>query len=561
MLVSGRFTRKYLTSNLAKRFLLKRIVQMKRRDFIKTGTAMAAGLPFLGFNQQINSKNKANKRTPNLLFIFTDEQRADTLSAYGDSSVIMPNLNALAEKSYIFENCYVTSPVCTPSRASILTGLFPTATGAFMNNAPLDKDCKCLPELLPKDVRRKYRTAYHGKWHLGDEIFAQHGFDEWVGIEDFYTDHYSKGNSKSERSAYHHWLVKKGFKPDRKTNKFSRSMAAHLPEKFTKAAFLAETATDFITENKDNPFILYVNFLEPHMPFHGPLTGLYDPFEIDLPDNFDHEISDDDILRVRILAEGFRRNGEGQYDLSTEAGWRQLIAAYRGLCTLVDRSVGKILQSLKNNGLEDNTIVVFTSDHGDMMGSHKLAHKTLFYKESATVPYLLHLPKQTGSYRVKGLSSNVDMAPTLIDAMGFDVPENLHGKSLFPRLQKSDITLTDDVFLQWNDTQEYWRNIQKTKGLGFIKWKTDMAGGEDEWIECHNEELRTIVTNDGWRFTVSPVTHDHELFNLNDDPQERKNLAKNEKYKKVMNKLLEKIKKWQQEIGDTLPLPATIEIN
>ena len=530
---------------------------MKRREFIKTGTAMTAGLPFLGLNKKKQKKSK-NKKAPNLLFIFTDEQRADTLSAYGSKSVIMPNINSLAEKSYVFENCYVTSPVCTPSRASIVTGLIPTATGAFMNNAPLDKDCKCLPELLPEDMRKKYKTGYQGKWHLGDEIFSQHGFDDWVGIEDFYTDHYSEGNSKDERSPYHHWLVKKGFKPDSKKNKFLRSDAAHLPEKYTKASFLGETASDFITKNKDNPFILYVNFLEPHMPFHGPLTDLYDPDKIDLPDNFDHEISDDDILRVRILAEGFRRNGDEQYDLSTEAGWRQLIAAYRGLCTLVDRNVGKILQSLKDNGLDENTIIVFTSDHGDMMGSHKLAHKTLFYKESATVPYLLHLPEQTKSYRVKGLSSNIDMVPTLLDAMGFDIPDHLHGKSLYPKLKESDITLTDDVFLQWNDTQEYWRNVQKTEGLHSIKWKTDMAGGEDEWIECHNEELRTIVTNDGWRFTVSPVTHEHELFNLNNDPQERHNLAKNITYKDIMNKLLGKIKKWQLKTGDSLKLPLKI---
>ncbi len=514
--------------------------------------------PVLAQDVQINTDNEINKKTPNLLFIFVDELRADILTTYGSKSDIMPNVDALAEKGYVFENCYVTSPVCTPSRATIMTGLFPTATGAFMNNAPLNTDSKCLPELLPKDAKKKYKTAYHGKWHLGDEIFAQHGFDEWVGIEDFYTDHYSDEKSKTERSHYHHWLVEHGFKPDSKTNKFTRPDAAHLPERYTKAAFLGETASDFITANKDNPFILYVSFLEPHMPFHGPLTSLYDPSEIDLPNNFDHNFTEEDILRVRIMAEGFRRNGEKQYDLSTEAGWRQLITAYRGLCTLVDRNVGRILQTLKDNGLDENTIIVFTSDHGEMMGSHKLAHKKLFYKESATVPYLLHLPKQTKSYKVKGLSSNIDVVPTLIDAMGFDVPENLHGKSIYPQLQESDITLTDDVFLQWNDTQEYWRNIQKTEGLSSMKWKTDMAGGEDEWIECHNEELRTIVTNDGWRFTVSPVTKEHELFNLNDDPQERKNLAKKGEYKEIMNMLLEKIKKWQQEIGDDLVLPTEV---
>lgn len=489
----------------------------------------------------------------NLLFIFTDEQRADTLKAYGATDVILPHINALAEKSYIFDQCYVTSPVCTPSRASIMTGLYPTATGASMNNAPLDKDCKCLPELLPCKARKEYTTAYHGKWHLGDEIFAQHGFDEWVGIEDFYTDHYSEGHSEDERSAYHHWLVENGFKPDDKeNNKFTRPRAAFMPERFTKASYLAKTATDFIKENKNNPFILYVNYLEPHMPFHGPLTDLYNPNEIDLPENFDHDLSENDIMRVKLLAAEFQAHGEGVYDLTKEAGWRQLIAAYRGLCTLADRSIGKILQSIKDNGLEDDTIIVFTSDHGDMMGSHKLAHKTLFYKECATAPYLLHLPGQEESHRIKGLSSNVDILPTLIEAMGFDVPEGLHGKSQLSKLQKCDTTLTDDVFMQWNDNQEYWRKIQAATGMEFMKFQTAMAGGEDVWIEYHNENLRTIVTNDGWRFTVSPVTKDHELFNLNEDPQERKNLAKLAEYKPKMEEFLEKIKQWQLTINDEL---------
>ncbi len=491
----------------------------------------------------------------NLLFIFTDEQRADTLKAYGSKNVIMPNVNALAEKSYVFENCYVTSPVCTPSRASIMSGLYPTATGADMNNSPMTVDCKCFPELLPCDVRKEYKTAYHGKWHLGDEIFAQHGFDEWVGIEDFYTDHYSDGHSEDERSDYHHWLVENGFKVDNeKANKFTRSRAAFMPERFTKASYLAETATDFIDKNKDEPFILYVNYLEPHMPFHGPLTNEYDPSEIDLPENFDHDLSEEDVMRVKLLAAEFQAHGEGVYDLKKEAGWKQLIAAYRGLCTLADKSIGKILQSLKDNGLEDDTIIVFTSDHGDMMGSHKLAHKSLFYKECATVPYLLHLPKQEKSHRIGGYSSNIDIVPTLMDAMGYDIPQGLHGKSQFSKLQNSDTKLNDDVFMQWNDTQEYWRNIQSTIGMDHMKTQTDIAGGVDQWIEYHNENLRTIVTSDGWRFTVSPVTKDHELFNLKEDPQERCNLAKLAEFKPKMEELLEKIKEWQVTINDKLEI-------
>src|SRR4051812_1138348 len=108
---------------------------------------------------------------PNLLFIFTDEQRADTLAAYGNHRIAMPHLNALAAQSTVFHNTYVTQPVCTPSRGSLMTGLYPHTHGCIVNNTPVPQNTPCLPEMLT----RPYTTGYMGKWHLGDEIFAQHG--------------------------------------------------------------------------------------------------------------------------------------------------------------------------------------------------------------------------------------------------------------------------------------------------------------------------------------------------------------------------------------------------
>lgn len=123
---------------------------------------------------------------PNLLFIYTDEQARGTLATYGNRRIEMPNLNRLASQSVVFDDAYVTQPVCTPSRSSLLTGLWPHTNGCIENNVPLRSETPCLPEMLSPAARRDMVTGHYGKWHLGDELFAQHGFDEWVSIEDMY---------------------------------------------------------------------------------------------------------------------------------------------------------------------------------------------------------------------------------------------------------------------------------------------------------------------------------------------------------------------------------------
>ena len=125
----------------------------------------------------------SDRKKPNLLFLFTDEQRADTLGCYGNEFVQTPNLDRLAAESFVFENTYVTQSVCTPSRSSIMTGLYPHTCGCTANNIPLRSEIPCLPELVADP---EYRTAHMGKWHLGDEIFPQHGFQEWETIEVVY---------------------------------------------------------------------------------------------------------------------------------------------------------------------------------------------------------------------------------------------------------------------------------------------------------------------------------------------------------------------------------------
>ena len=226
-------------------------------------------------------------KQPNLLLIWTDQQRDDTLACYGNDTVRAPHLNGLADESFVFRNAYCAQPVCTPSRGTIMSGLWPHAHGARSNNIPLHAETQTIAEMVPSE----YRRAYFGKWHLGDEIFAQHGWEEWSGIEDLYIKHYSDEARKSERSAYHHFLVRNGYAPDTEKEPgqtvFSRNFCAAMPEPFTKAGFLGREVSRFIHGlDRERPFLINVNFLEPHPPIFGPLNGLYDPDDLTLPETF-----------------------------------------------------------------------------------------------------------------------------------------------------------------------------------------------------------------------------------------------------------------------------------
>ena len=173
---------------------------------------------------------------PNILYIFTDQQRVDTLRCYGNEQIETPALDSLAADGFVFENAYVSQPVCSPARATMLTGLWPHTAGVPACNVPLRAEVPTFAEMLPPE----YRTAFMGKWHLGDEIFPQHGFETWVGSEDSYRRGYSAPERLDVLSPYHHFLGEQGFAPDAENlgqRVFSRHAEASMPEEYTKAAF------------------------------------------------------------------------------------------------------------------------------------------------------------------------------------------------------------------------------------------------------------------------------------------------------------------------------------
>ncbi|MHC4329673.1 MAG: sulfatase-like hydrolase/transferase, partial [Planctomycetota bacterium] len=480
-----------------------------RREFVRAMGAGAAGYVASGCAGNSRKISDRRRRKPNLLFIWTDEQRADTMAVYGNRKIRVPNFNKLASESVVFKKAYVTQPVCTPNRSAVMTGLWPHTTGLLTNNIPLPKDTPCLNELIGDP---DYRAAYMGKWHLGDEIFAQHGFGEWVSMEDGYSSYYSEDRDRNARSSYHHYLLGLGHKPARQ-GKFSRGFAASLALEQCKPKFLERSACDFLRRHRNEPFMLYINFLEPHMPFTGPLDDMYDPDEIDLPPNFNDPLEENEPESCRKK----HRKCAEKYG-TTEEDFRKLIARYWGLNSQVDLSVGAILDTLEQLDLADDTIVVYTSDHGDMMGSHHLVEKGLMYEEATLIPWLMRVPAIGRRQRlIEQPVSQIDLVPTLLELMGrSDRAASLPGQSLVPLIKGGEVA-RDYVFIEWNTTPK----------------------------------VRTVVSPDGWKLCLSKEDK-CQLFNLGKDPYETTNLYDSGEHEDVIAGLTEKIRAWQKETNDKM---------
>lgn len=520
---------------------------------------------------------------PNLLFLYSDEQRFDTLAAYGNSQIRMPNLNRLAERATVFQRAYVTQPVCTPSRSSLLTGLYPHSNGCVANNIPLRPETPCLPEMLPSGPGAAWDCAHMGKWHLGDEIYPQHGFPLWISTEDTYHAFYSAGHEEfADRSSYHHWLVRNGIEPEDPglspeeaarqpwtKNRFFRQQIHRLPEERTRPAFLAERASAFLEGHRETPFALYVNFLEPHMPFYSCRDPQYDPAEVELPENFMERLSEDHHLRSRLKAEAYSRFGYDGDDLATADDWRRLIARYWGMNSLIDTHIGTILDTLEQTGLAESTIVCFTSDHGDMMSSHHLLGKGEMFEESARVPLLIAAPGQTERRMIDAPVSQIDVVPTLLELLGVEPPAHLEGESLAAQVTgvAGDEALAErDVFIEWNRQglhapkgeplrDHAWAEAtERQPGAEAIKLAE--VGGEDpaRVQAALDDNLRTVVTQDRWKLNLSQQGY-HELFDLTADPRERVNRIGDPEQRARVGDMAGRIRAWQARTADPVRLP------
>ena len=478
---------------------------------------------------------------PNLIFLLTDQQRRDSMSCYGNNWIKTPNMDSLASQSFVFENAYVTQPVCTPARSSIMTGLYPQTTGVIKNGIPLSPQTRTIAEMISNE----YSRAYMGKWHLGDETTSQHGFENWISIDGA---PFSPDNPDVE-SDYSKFLQNKGhdFPPPMVTyEKWAPS--ANLTQDLTPAYFLGEQASTFISEHAskspDQPFMMYISFFEPHPPYTGPLNNMYAPEDIEVGPaflRFPEQGSMVNKLRSEYYLSGNLNplgiEGGDFHDTTSELGWRKLRAQYFANLNLVDNAIGNIIRTLNQTSMADNTIIVLTSEHGEMAGDHGMLEKRSMYEEASRVPLLIKIPwLSPETDMVPGNFSQVDLVPTLLDLLGEEIPEHLDGANKTDVFQNPNSLRNNDVFIQWNGQGD--RNLGTDQINRFI---------EQPW--------RSVVTGDRWKLNLSPGDT-CELYDLYNDPYEMVNLYDQSINQSRVKEMTNKIQLWLNSVGDTTMLPA-----
>ena len=318
--------------------------------------------------------------------------------------------------------------------------------------------------------------------------------------------------------------------------------------------------TEFIEKQKDDPFAICINFLDPPPPYVGPTDGMYDPkdlpqspaFMVDPPENAAgmhrlmakaQQANDDgpsstgasevlgrDLPPEELAAEGPAANNEAEY--------RRIQASYYGLVTLMDTAVGKILDAIDDAGIAENTVVVFTSEHGDQMGDHNIFQKIVMYEQSVKVPCLIRVPWLDNRH-VPGRYSHIDTIPTLLDLMGIDIPDHLQGNSKAEKLRNGETLEDNDIFLDWNG-----RSIDQKFPLSELERMREIPH-------------RCIITGDGWKLNLS-VGDQSELYDLNTDPYEQTNCYDDPAYSARVLELAKKLRNWQLETNDTALLPDVL---
>ena len=483
-------------------------------------------------------------RRPNILWIMADQLRYDCVGANGNRIIKTPHLDRLAEESANFSSAFVQAPVCVPSRASFFTGRYPHSHRNRVNYTPLAASEVLLPARLKT---AGYRTAIVGKSHLYyhypptvDEA-RQTGF-ELVDLHDGvnFTRMWSC-------SAYAQW--RQANDPLRdipyyQTAKQVRQLRAALPpdanpyraaidQQYTDTAWAGMRTRERLKDlaASDQPFFLFCSFRKPHGPHEvpAPFDSMYSDVEISLPQPETLETIGRLPMPVQKL---ILRGKKPEYDMDrTQLQW--LYRSYYGTVSHLDHEVGLILQTLKEAGADDNTIVVFTSDHGDQLLEHGLTGKNVFFEASIHVPLMIRLPGLVRPGRYDALVESVDVLPTLFELAGLPEPEDCQGRSLVSLCSESGGTSAprDAVFSE--------NVIPEVITSGNL----DFSFTKGEGVKGIRHPDAKMVRTQRWKYNYYPEGYE-ELYDLQTDPRERRNLAEDPGFKPVVDDLRQRLLNW-----------------
>ena len=474
-----------------------------------------------------------SKSRPNVLVLMSDQQRLDTVGAYGLNDLIKtPNIDGLAQRGVRFDNAFTPTAICSPARASFYTGLYPHHHGVTENGLTLRPGVKGINHYLDE---AGYRSGYAGKWHVDEKAGpSQLGFDgqDFLGYAfpgSGVLPGLTFGAKPIGGNPYVAYLDENGFGRPQVKNRFTGAnpgtstqemFALHDgPVESCIEHFVAAETVRVLEDlaQDDEPFFIWANFWGPHTPclIPEPYYSMYDPDTIPEHPSYQETFANKPVVQHLIE----HMWGLGEY------GWRgfqEIAARYYGHCTLIDDMVGLVLARLDQLGLTDDTVVIYTSDHGDCMGAHKLIEKGEFmYDEIYRVPLVVAHPdcQRPGSANDDFVYFH-EVHPSILDLAGLEVPANLDGQSLLPAMLGQDSAWErDDVYCVF-----------------------------DRHFTVANQ--RMVRTRDH-QFTFN--AHDiGELYDLQKDPYQLNNVHRDKAYDDVRRDLMGRMERHMRELDDPL---------
>lgn len=448
---------------------------------IRCGIAFAAAAPLLPSSFVVAGIPTAAPR-PNFVHIMVDDMSADALAFKKKYPFIQtPNIDRLAREGIVFNNFFVTTSLCSPSRASILTGRYAHCTGVPDNSGKdIDPSLPTYPELLKNNG---YVTAHIGKWHMGESDAPRRGFTHWVGFggQGRYFDPLL--NTNGDRK------VHKGYITD----------------------ILTDEAIDFIEKNAERPFAVNLWHKAMHGPFQPPprhsIPG-HDGYP--KPVTWDDDLSDKNVGMRRARIYGVHKDkwtaSEGkviplrvappEFNADATDIYRRHLSTLRA----VDESVGRILDVLEKKGILDKTVVIFTADNGYFLGEFAWRDKRLAYDPSMRAPLVMRYPPAGAGREVNALTINLDFAETFLELAGVPIPATMQGRSWRPLLEGADTSVRNHILYEYFQ-ENYAPGVPTILAVRTARWK---------YLHYPYEEKSAYVD---------------ELYDLQHDPNETKNLA------------------------------------
>lgn len=487
----------------------------------------------------------------NILFIMTDQLRADYLSCAGHPSLETPHIDALADRGVRFTRAYVQAPICGPSRMSFYTGRYMFSHGSNWNGVPLK-----LGELTLGDYMRPLglRTVLVGKTHFAADVaemqrlgldpkspdgvlLSQCGFEPFERDDGLHTE-----VSYDPNLAYNIWLRERGYDSDNPWHDFANSAEgpdgeilsgwhmrnARFPtrvrEEHSETAYMTDRALAFIEEAGEQPWCMHLSYIKPHWPYMAPSPyhAMYGPNQILAANRSEAERE-----ASHPVVAAFMRHEESE-NFQREEVRRTVIPTYMGLIKQIDDQLGRLFATLEAQGRMDDTMIVFTSDHGDYLGDHWLGEKELFHEASVRVPMIVYDPDpaadSTRGFVDDRLVEAIDLLPTFVETMGGDAqPHLLEGRSLAPLLRGGAATHWRDAVFSEGDYA--WRHARFHLGLEPHETRIFMVRTA-AWKYIHYENFRP------------------QLFDLNADPDELVDLGESSWHAAVRAEMHERLFAW-----------------